>query len=197
MFIQLICLEFLIEIKQRTLIKGEELVDLTQSIELFHQSLQKFMEYLTECERYLNTQKPVQRHFRLYQTLLKQIDEHKSFENQCEVYKEHLINLDKLAAHLTFVVPKKDSIHIRNSLTSVQRRWEKVLMRTNQRSKELEKMKKVISNFISFVLSVLNRLSHRRSLISIKLEVKLTDKHLCVNARRNTMFNKSLKDDIE
>ncbi len=101
----------------------------------------------------MNSQKPIQRHFRLYQTLLKQIDEHKSFENQCEIYKEHLINLDKLATHLTFVVPKKDSIHIRNSLGSIQRRWEKIQIRTNQRTKEFEKMKKVIFKFnITYII---------------------------------------------
>ncbi len=140
-------LEYLIEIKQRTLIKGKELVDLTQSIEFFHQSLQKFTEYLIECERYLNSRKFIQRHFRLYQILLNQIDEHKSFENQCKIYKEHLINLDKLTTHLIFVVPKKDSIHIRNSFISVQKRWEKILIRKNQRTKELEKMKKVNFEF--------------------------------------------------
>jgi hypothetical protein len=141
-------LEHLIDIKQRTLIKGQELLELRHSIELFHQSLQKFTEWLTESERYLNTQKAVQRRFGLFQTLLKQIDEHKAFQNQLETYKQHFIDLDKLATYLKVVSPKTDSIYIRNSLISAQTRWQKVLSRTNERRNELEKVfqatKKVI-----------------------------------------------------
>jgi dystonin len=130
----------LIDVKQRTLIKGQELLELTHSIELFHKSLQKFAEWLTESERYLNTRKPVPRRFGLFQTLLKQIDEHKTFENQLEIYKKHFIDLDKLATHLKYLAPKNDSIYIRNSLVSIQTRWQKILLRTNERTKELEKV---------------------------------------------------------
>jgi len=137
----------LIDVKQRTLTKGQELIELAHSIELFHSSLQKFTEWLTETERYLNNQKPIQRRFGLIQNLLKQIDDHKLFQQQLQTYKEHLIDLDKLATHLKFVSPKKDSIFIRNSLIAVQQRWQKILTRTTERTKELQKafqdMKKV------------------------------------------------------
>ena len=129
----------LIDVKQRTLIKGQELIELAHSIDLFHSSLQKFTEWLTETERYLNNQKPVQRRFGLVQTLLKQIDDHKLFQIQLQTYKEHLIDLDKLATHLKFVSPKSDSIFIRNSLIAVQTRWQKILARTTERTKELQK----------------------------------------------------------
>ncbi|CAF1104230.1 unnamed protein product [Adineta ricciae] len=129
----------LIDVKQRTLTKGQELIELAHSIELFHSSLQKFTEWLTDTERYLNHQKPVQRRFGLIQTLLKQIDDHKVFQIQLQTYKEHLIDLDKLATHLKFVSPKNDSIYIRNSLISVQTRWQKILTRTTERTKELQK----------------------------------------------------------
>jgi hypothetical protein len=131
--------ERLIDVKQRTLTKGQELIELAHSIELFHSSLQKFTEWLTETERYLNRQKPVQRRFGLIQTLLKQIDDHKLFQIQLQTYKEHLIDLDKLATHLKFVSPKNDSIYIRNSLIAVQTRWQKILTRTTERTKELQK----------------------------------------------------------
>ena len=148
----------LIDIKQRTLTKSQELFELTQSLELFHKSLQKFTEWLVESERYLNTRKPVQRRFGLFQTLLKQIDEHKIFENQLETYKKHFIDLDKLGTHLNYLLSKNDSISIRNSLLSIQTRWQKVLMRTNDRTKELEKVlqetKKVINRDHHFVYYV-------------------------------------------
>jgi dystonin len=132
-------LERLIDVKQRTLTKGQELIELTHSIELFHSSLQNFTEWLTETERYLNNQKAIQRRFGLIQTLLKQIDDHKSFQIQLETYKEHLIDLDKLATHLKFVSPKQDSLYIRNSLIAVQTRWQTILTRTTERTKELQK----------------------------------------------------------
>jgi hypothetical protein len=50
-----------------------------------------------------------------------------------------LIDLDKLATHLKFVSPKPDSIFIRNSLIAVQTRWQKILTRTTERTKELQK----------------------------------------------------------
>jgi hypothetical protein len=154
-------LERLIDVKQRALTKGQELIELAHSIELFHSSLQKFTEWLTETERYLNHQKPVQRRFALIQTLLKQIDDHKTFQIQLQSYKEHLIDLDKLATHLKFVSPKTDSIYIRNSLTAVQTRWQKILTRTTERTKELQKAfqdaKKVITkkrtNHYLFILN--------------------------------------------
>ena len=142
------CIERLIDVKQRTLTKGEELVELAHSIELFHSSLQKFTEWLNETERYLNNLKPVQRRFGLIQILLKQIDDHEAFQIQLQTYKERLIDLDKLATHLQFVSPKNDSIYIRNSLIALQKRWQKVLTRTTERTKELDKVfretKKVI-----------------------------------------------------
>ncbi len=141
-------LDYLLDIQQRALTKGQEQVELTHSIELFQKSLQKFTEYLTESERFLNNQKSIQRYVRLFQTLLNQIDEHQTFENQLEIYQTHLIDLEKLATHLTFVLPKTDSISIRKSLISIQTRWQKILIRTTQRTKELEKIfqdtKKVI-----------------------------------------------------
>ncbi|CAF4473955.1 unnamed protein product [Rotaria socialis] len=129
----------LIDVKQRTIIKGQALIELAHSIELFHSSLQKFTEWLNETERYLNNLKPVQRRFALIQTLLKQIDDHELFQAQLQTYKEHLIDLDKLATHLKFVSPKNDSIYIRNSLIAAQTRWQKVLTRTTERTKELQK----------------------------------------------------------
>ncbi|CAF1587078.1 unnamed protein product [Rotaria magnacalcarata] len=129
----------LIDVKQQTITKGQALIELAHSIELFHSSLQKFTEWLNQTERYLNNLKPVQRRFALIQTLLKQIDDHELLQAQLQTYKEHLIDLDKLATHLKFVSPKNDSIYIRNSLIAAQTRWQKVLTRTTERTKELQK----------------------------------------------------------
>lgn len=136
-------IEHLIDVKQRALNKGEQLVQITESIQSFHQSLNKFMEYLTECERFLNHQKPVERHCRFYQRLLKQIDEHQIFEKQCEIYQEHWMNLDQSLGHLNGILSKREALQLRNSLVSIRKRWENVLARTHQRRKDLDKMKQV------------------------------------------------------
>ena len=131
--------------------KGEELIRISESIESFHQSQGKFREYLTECERYLNTPKPIERHFRLYQRLLKQIDEHQSFENQCQIYREYLIHLEQSMLDLNSILPKKEALQLRNSLVSIRKRWVNVLTRANQRRKDLEKMKKVMEKILSMI----------------------------------------------
>lgn len=131
--------ERLVDVKQRTISKGQELIELAHSIELFHKSLDKFNEWLSESERRLNQQKPVARRFASIQTLLQQIDEHQQMQNQLEIYKEHLLDLDKLATHLKFVTPKKDSLFIRNSLATAQNRWQKIVTRTTERTKDLQK----------------------------------------------------------
>ncbi|CAF3411588.1 unnamed protein product [Rotaria sp. Silwood1] len=158
----------LIDVKQRTLSKGQELIELAHSIELFHSSLQKFTEWLNETERYLNNLKPVQRRFALIQTLLKQIDDHELFQTQLQTYKEHLIDLDKLATHLKFVSPKNDSIYIRNSLIAVQTRWQKILTRTTERTKELQKAfqetKKTIRPEVTDIERIKNEVNRQASL---------------------------------
>ncbi|CAF0847061.1 unnamed protein product [Rotaria sordida] len=158
----------LIDVKQRTLTKGQELIELAHSIELFHSTLQKFTEWLNETERYLNNLKPVQRRFALIQTLLKQIDDHELFQAQLQTYKEHLIDLDKLATHLKFVSPKNDSIYIRNSLIAVQTRWQKILTRTTERTKELQKAfqetKKTIRPEITDIDRIKNEVNRQASL---------------------------------
>ena len=148
-------IEHLIDVKQRALHKGEELVRITESIESFHQSLDKFMEYLTECERYLNHQKPVERHCRFYQRLLKQIDEHQAFEKQCEIYQEHWTNLNQSILHLNGILSKKEALHLRNSFVSIRKRWENILMRTHQRRKDLERVKQVIETIVFNIISLL------------------------------------------
>ncbi|CAF1221360.1 unnamed protein product [Rotaria sordida] len=150
--------QHLIDVKQRTLKKGQELLELTHSIELFHTLLKKSTDFLTESERYLNTQKPIQRRFALYQTLLKQIDEHKIFQNQLETYKQYFIDLDKLAIHLKYILPKNDSIYIRNSLISVQTRWQNILTRANQKMKELEKAIQTAKKIVQPVVADIDRI---------------------------------------
>ena len=144
-------LEYLFDTKQRTIKKSQEFVELTHSVDFYYRPLKIFTEWLVECERYLSSQRPVQHRLALCQTLLKQIDDHQLFQNQLKTYKERFIDLHKLAIHLKCLLPKTDSIYIRNSLVPIQTRWHKVRIRTNEKMKELEKAaqetRKVINRF--------------------------------------------------
>ncbi|CAF4468439.1 unnamed protein product [Rotaria socialis] len=154
------------DVKERTWKKGQELIQLTESIEIFHTSLKKFTTWLTESERFLNTQKPIPRRFALFQTLLQQADDHRAFQNQLEIYKQHYIDLDKLATHLQYVLPKNDSIYIRNSLISVQTRWQNINTRANEKMKELEKAVQAAKKIIRPVVADIDRIKsevHRQT----------------------------------
>lgn len=83
--------------------------------------------------------RPVQRRFAAFQILLKQIEELNSFQHQLETYKENLVDLDKLAVHLQYILPANESTHIIDSLPPVQKRLQNIVTRTHEKMNELEK----------------------------------------------------------
>lgn len=107
-------------------------------MDLFHQSLHKFTEWLGESERTLNSRKSIPRRFALFQVLLNQINEHRSFQLQLDDHREQFLDLTRLATQLTFALSKLESIHMRNSLISVQSRWQRLLTRAAERYSDLQ-----------------------------------------------------------
>jgi dystonin len=136
----IVCLERFVDVQQQTLQKGEELIELARSLDLFHRSLKKFVDYLVECERYLNTRTAIPRRFALYQLLVKQIHEHQSFVNQNQIYNDYFHDLNRLATTLLCHPSKFNTIPIRNSLISIQTRWQRILIRSTERSQALHKI---------------------------------------------------------
>ena len=186
------------DVQQRTLKKGEELAELTRSMELFYQSLHKFTDWLGESERYLNSRKSIPRRFAVFQVLLNQIDEHRSFQTQLEDHREQFLDLTRVAAHLALALSKLESIHMRNSLISVQSRWQRLGTRAAERHADLQKVlqdaKKVTSidsrSHMWWLVSLERSRSGLSSQISIESKAKFIDKHLCVNVRRDMMCNR-------
>ncbi|XP_054002763.1 dystonin isoform X40 [Hylaeus anthracinus] len=101
----------------------------------FHDALQAFVDWLTNAEKVLTNLKPVSR---VMETILGQIEEHKTFQKDVGVHRETMLNLDKKGTHLKYFSQKQDVILIKNLLISVQHRWERVVSKSAERTRSLD-----------------------------------------------------------
>ncbi|XP_026332684.1 uncharacterized protein LOC113239782 isoform X5 [Hyposmocoma kahamanoa] len=101
----------------------------------FHDALQAFVDWLTSAEKTLTSAKPVSR---VMETLLTQIEEHKSFQKEVSTHRETMLHLDKKGTHLKYFSQKQDVILIKNLLVSVQHRWERVVAKAAERTRALD-----------------------------------------------------------
>lgn len=101
----------------------------------FHDSLQAFVDWLTNAEKTLSNLKPVSR---VLPTILQQIEEHKAFQKDVGVHRETMLHLDKKGTHLKYFSQKQDVILIKNLLISVQHRWERVVSKSAERTRALD-----------------------------------------------------------
>ncbi|CAH0551958.1 unnamed protein product [Brassicogethes aeneus] len=101
----------------------------------FHESLQAFVDWLTNAEKILTNLKPVSR---VLDTIQSQIEEHKAFQKDVSAHREIMINLDKKGTHLKYFSQKQDVILIKNLLISVQHRWERVASKSSERTRALD-----------------------------------------------------------
>lgn len=128
------------EVFQRAKRQNEKFIELKQSLDAFDRSAVKFVDWLTETERYLNSRKTISRRFGLLDVLLKQVDEHQTIENQVEFWTNSFTNLSQLATNLLSNLSKFDSSRIRHSFNSIETRWHRVTSRINERHKDLQKV---------------------------------------------------------
>lgn len=101
----------------------------------FHEALQEFVDWLTSAEKYLNNLSPVSR---VLDHVLQQIEEHKQFQKDIGQHRETMMALDKKGTHLKYFSQKQDVILIKNLLSSVQQRWDRVLTKTAERARALD-----------------------------------------------------------
>ncbi|KAF3842185.1 hypothetical protein F7725_024136 [Dissostichus mawsoni] len=109
---------------------AERKVKLEEALTLatdFHNSLQDFINWLTQAEQTLNMVSPASL---IMDTIMFQIDEHKMFVTEVNSHREHIIELDKTGTHLKYFSQKQDVVLIKNLLLSVQGRWEKLFHET-------------------------------------------------------------------
>ncbi|KAJ8936625.1 hypothetical protein NQ314_012241 [Rhamnusium bicolor] len=101
----------------------------------FHESLQAFVDWLTNAEKVLSNLKPVSR---ILDTIQGQIEEHKIFQKDVSAHREIMLALDKKGTHLKYFSQKQDVILIKNLLISVQHRWERVASKSAERTRALD-----------------------------------------------------------
>jgi hypothetical protein len=102
----------------------------------FHRLLQAFIGWLTDTEKTLNTLKPVSRQL---DKITQQIGDHQQLQKDISEHREHMAVLDKLGTHLKYYSQKQDSILIKNLLISIQNRWERIVSRSAERTRDLER----------------------------------------------------------
>ena len=113
-------------------VKLEEAVNQANN---FHDDLNKFIGWLTNTEKTLNNLKPVSR---VLEHVAGQIDDHKVLQKDISSHRETMVALDKTGTHLKYFSQKQDVILIKNLLVSVQHRWEKVVSRSAERTRQLD-----------------------------------------------------------
>ena len=101
----------------------------------FHESLQAFVEWLTDAEKRLTAAQPISR---VLNTVQRQVEDHKSFQKEIGNYRESMLQLDKKGSHLKYFSQKQDVILIKNLLVSVQHRWERVVNKGTERMRALD-----------------------------------------------------------
>uniref|UniRef100_A0A4W4F3D0 Dystonin n=1 Tax=Electrophorus electricus TaxID=8005 RepID=A0A4W4F3D0_ELEEL len=110
----------------------------------FHNSLQDFINWLTQAEQTLTMVSPASL---ILETILFQIDEHKVFVTEVNAHRDQIIELDKTGTHLKYFSQKQDVVLIKNLLISVQSRWEKVVQRSVERGRLLDDARKRAKQF--------------------------------------------------
>ncbi len=100
----------------------------------FHEALHTFTDWLTNTEKFLGGLKPASS---VMETLLAQIEEHKSFQKEIAAQREAMQILDKKGTLLKYSSQKQDVIIIKNQLIDVHHRWKRVLSRAAERTRVL------------------------------------------------------------
>uniref|UniRef100_A0A6P4FB96 Dystonin isoform X35 n=1 Tax=Drosophila rhopaloa TaxID=1041015 RepID=A0A6P4FB96_DRORH len=101
----------------------------------FHDTLQAFVEWLTQAEKLLSNAEPVSR---VLETIQVQMEEHKVLQKDVSTHREAMLLLDKKGTHLKYFSQKQDVILIKNLLVSVQHRWERVVSKAAERTRALD-----------------------------------------------------------
>lgn len=119
----------------------------------FHESLQSFVDWLTNAEKVLSNLKPVSR---VLDTIQGQIEDHKIFQKDVSAHREIMLALDKKGTHLKYFSQKQDVILIKNLLISVQHRWERVASKSAERTRALDLGYKEAREFHDAWVSLMN-----------------------------------------
>ncbi|XP_045861358.1 dystonin isoform X15 [Meles meles] len=166
--------------------KLEEALNLAME---FHNSLQDFINWLTQAEQTLNV---ASRPSLILDTVLFQIDEHKVFANEVNSHREQIIELDKTGTHLKYFSQKQDVVLIKNLLISVQSRWEKVVQRLVERGRSLDEARKRAKQFHEAWSKLMEWLEESEKSLDSELEIANDPDKIKTQLAQHKEFQKSL-----
>ncbi|XP_005665932.1 dystonin isoform X28 [Sus scrofa] len=171
---------------------NERKVKLEEALALavdFHNSLQDFINWLTQAEQTLNV---ASRPSLILDTVLFQIDEHKVFANEVNSHREQIIELDKTGTHLKYFSQKQDVVLIKNLLISVQSRWEKVVQRLVERGRSLDDARKRAKQFHEAWSKLMEWLEESEKSLDAELEIANDPDKIKTQLAQHKEFQKSL-----
>ncbi|XP_039546384.1 dystonin isoform X5 [Pimephales promelas] len=155
----------------------------------FHNSLQDFINWLTQAEQTLTMISPASL---ILETILFQIDEHKVFVIEVNSHRDQIIELDKTGTHLKYFSQKQDVVLIKNLLLSVQGRWEKVVQRSVERGRQLDDARKRAKQFHETWNKLMEWLDESERSLDSELEIANDPDRIKTQLTQHKDFQKAL-----
>uniref|UniRef100_A0A3B4WAC8 Dystonin n=1 Tax=Seriola lalandi dorsalis TaxID=1841481 RepID=A0A3B4WAC8_SERLL len=171
---------------------AERKVKLEEALTLatdFHNSLQDFINWLTQAEQTLNMVSPASL---ILETIMFQIDEHKMFVTEVNSHREHIIELDKTGTHLKYFSQKQDVVLIKNLLLSVQGRWEKLVQRSVERGRLLDDTRKRAKQFHETWNKLMEWLDESEKALDSEVEIANDPDKIKTQLAQHKEFQKAL-----
>ncbi|CAJ1067500.1 dystonin isoform X11 [Xyrichtys novacula] len=171
---------------------AERKVKLEEALTLatdFHNSLQDFINWLTQAEQTLNMVSPASL---ILETIMFQIDEHKMFVTEVNSHREHIIELDKTGTHLKYFSQKQDVVLIKNLLLSVQGRWEKLVQRSVERGRLLDDARKRAKQFHETWNKLMEWLDESEKTLDSEVEIANDPDKIKTQLAQHKEFQKAL-----
>ncbi|XP_078504101.1 dystonin isoform X2 [Lissotriton helveticus] len=155
----------------------------------FHNSLQDFINWLTQAEQTLTMVSPASL---ILDTVLFQIDEHKVFVTEVNSHRDQIMQLDKTGTHLKYFSQKQDVVLIKNLLISVQSRWENVVQRSVERGRALDDARKRAKQFHEAFTKLTEWLDESENSLDSELEIANDPDKLKAQLATHKEFQKTL-----
>ncbi|XP_019902781.3 dystonin isoform X25 [Esox lucius] len=155
----------------------------------FHNSLQDFINWLTQAEQTLTMSSPASL---ILETVMFQIDEHKVFVTEVNSHREQIIELDKTGTHLKYFSQKQDVVLIKNLLISVQGRWESVVQRSVERGRLLDDARKRSKQFHETWNKLTEWLDESEKALDSELEIANDPDKIKTQLAQHKEFQKAL-----
>uniref|UniRef100_A0A674EWB0 Dystonin n=1 Tax=Salmo trutta TaxID=8032 RepID=A0A674EWB0_SALTR len=171
---------------------AERKVKLEEALTLateFHNSLQDFINWLTQAEQTLTMSSPASL---ILENIMFQIDEHKVFVTEVNSHREQIVELDKTGTHLKYFSQKQDVVLIKNLLISVQGRWEKVVQRSVERGRLLDDARKRAKQFHETWNKLTEWLDESEKALDSELEIANDPDKIKMQLTQHKEFQKAL-----